>query len=373
VSSAFYLTLLIGPVVPAPAPQPVMDAITGVQVTTTAGQRSGFQLTFAVSKDSPLQQALLPAGYFDPAVRVIVVATVGGVPNVLSDGVITRQELAPSNDPGKSTLTVTGEDLTVLMEFMEVKLPFPGLPLAAIVELILAKYAVFGIVPVVIPPLFLDVPNPLERFATQSGTDLDYVKAIAEDAGYVFYLDPGPAPGMNLGYFGPEIRIGVPQPALSVDMDGQTNVESLSFSLDGLAKTMPIVLVQIPEVKVSIPIPIPDVSILRPPLAARPSMPLKVRFLDGTAKLNPIQAILFGLAKAGQSSDSVTGSGSLDVLRYGRPLKARGLVGVRGAGLAYDGLYYVKSVTHDIKRGQYKQNFSLAREGLISLLPRVPV
>jgi len=28
----------------------------------------------------------------------------------------------------------------------------------------------------------------------------------------------------------------VPQPALNVNMDAQTNVESLSFSLDGLAK-----------------------------------------------------------------------------------------------------------------------------------------
>ena len=41
--------------------------------------------------------------------------------------------------------------------------------------------------------------------------------------------------------------------------------------------------------------------------------------------------------------------GELDVLRYGSVLKARQLVGVRGAGMAFDGLYYVKSVTHTIK------------------------
>jgi hypothetical protein len=46
----FYLTLLIGPTVPVPAPQPVIDALTGVQVTTSADQASGFQLTFAMSK-----------------------------------------------------------------------------------------------------------------------------------------------------------------------------------------------------------------------------------------------------------------------------------------------------------------------------------
>jgi hypothetical protein len=53
-------------------------------------------------------------------------------------------------------------------------------------------------------------------------------------------------------------------------------------------------------------------------------------------------------------------------------LRARGVVGVRGAGLAYDGLYYVKSVTHNIKPGEYKQNFALSRDGLISLTPAVP-
>ena len=56
----------------------------------------------------------------------------------------------------------------------------------------------------------------------------------------------------------------------------------------------------------------------------------------GTARLSPISAALCGLTKASKSSDAVTGSGSLDVTRYGRVLKARRLVGVRGAGAAFD-------------------------------------
>jgi hypothetical protein len=69
----------------------------------------------------------------------------------------------------------------------------------------------------------------------------------------------------------------------------------------------------------------------------------------------------------------VTGRGELNVVRYGNVLKPRGLVGVRGVGMAFDGLHYVKSVTHKIKRGEYKQSFQLSRNGLISTLPRVPV
>ena len=60
------------------------------------------------------------------------------------------------------------------------------------------------------------------------------------------------------------------------------------------------------------------------------------------------------------------------MLRYGRILKARRLVGVRGAGLAFEGLYFVKTVTHKIKRGEYMQEFTLTRNGLISTFPRGP-
>ena len=65
----------------------------------------------------------------------------------------------------------------------------------------------------------------------------------------------------------------------------------------------------------------------------------------------------------------VTAEGELDVQRYGEVLKPRGLVGLRGAGFTNDGFYYVKSVTHKIRRGEYKQSFSLSREGRGALSP----
>ena len=52
-----------------------------------------------------------------------------------------------------------------------------------------------------------------------------------------------------------------------------------------------------------------------------------------------------GIANAGRNSDSVFGTGRHDIAKYGRLLRSRKLVGVRGAGLPFDGLYYVKSVT----------------------------
>jgi hypothetical protein len=361
----------MGPKIALPVPQPIVDALTAVQVTTSAGSASGFQLTFALSKKSLLNTTLLPAGAFDPGIRVIVVVTVNSFPVVLMDGIITQHNVSPSNDPGQSTLTVTGEDLTLLMNLEDKQVPYPQLPVEGVLAFILKDYLIYGVIPLIIPPIQLIVENVLEKWYSQTGTDLEYINFIADGAGYVFYIEPGPAPGANIAYFGPEIRIGIPQPALNVNMDSETNVESLDFTFDGLARKQLTVTILDPIFqKVPIPIPIPDVSLLRPPLAIRPAQALRKKSLENTANLDPVRAALQGLA-ASAKPDAIVGSGQLDVLRYGRPLKARQLVGVRGAGAAYDGLYYVSSVTHNIKRGEYKQSFRLGREGLISLTPAV--
>jgi len=369
-----HLTLMVGPVVPIPVPQVVLDALTSVQVTTTAGKNSGFQLTFTLSNRSPLQTLFLLAGGAEiPLLRVMIIATINGTPQVLMDGFMTDHQISPGSDAGHSTLTISGEDLTVAMKYIDFTgFPFPAMPAEARIAIILAKYAMFGVVPLVIPSIMLDVPIPTERIPRQEGTDYDYVKKLADDVGYVFYVNPGPLPGMNTAYWGPTIRVGIPQPALNYDMDSYTNVESLSFTYASDQKAMPFVWIQNEITKVPIPIPLPDVNPLSPPLGLVEPIPKKFYEIEGTAKLTPLQAILIGLAKAAETSDVVTGTGSLDVLRYGQPLQARQLVGVRGVGMAFDGLYYVTSVTHHIKRGEYKQDFSLARNGLISTVPVVP-
>jgi len=251
-----HLTLMIGPVLPVPAPKVVIDAVQSVQVTS-GKDKTGFQITFAVSKKSPLLTTMLPAGYFDPmSTRVVIAVTLGGFPHVLMDGIVTRQELVPSSEPGQATLTVTGEDLSVLMDVVEIKRPFIALDDTLTLYEVLAPYAAFGVVPLVLPPLFTDFLPPPEGWDAQTGTDLQLIRQIADANGYVFYVEPGPLPGQSIAYFGPNIRIPVPQPALSINMDAHTNVDSMSFALDGLAKETMIVTVMDP-ITHKIPLPIP--------------------------------------------------------------------------------------------------------------------
>lgn len=369
-----HLTLMIGPAVPVPVPKEVLDALTGVEVTMNAGQSSGFQLTFNLSNRSPLHTIfLLSGGSSIPLIRVIIIATINGTPEVLMDGVMTNHEVTPGPEQGYSTLNVIGEDLSRVMDYLDFSgTPFPAMPPEARVALMLMKYAGFGITPLVVPSVMIDVPVPTEHIPVQQGTDLCYIRQLAQDVGYVFYMEPGPKPGMSHAYWGPEIKVGMPQPALNINMDAHTNVEALNFNFNPSGK-LPIIYIQNQATKAPIQIPVPDITPLNPPLGLLPPITKETEPIEGTTKLSPVRAALIGLAKAAKMADAVSGSGSLDVLRYGHILKAGKLVGVRGAGLAFDGLYYVKKVEHNIKRGEYKQSFNLTRNGLISTVQKVPV
>jgi len=369
------LQLYIGPLVPIPAPRMVIEALNELSVTINDVGQSGFQLSFTLSTQSPLHTLfLLTGGSTINLLRVVIVVILNGVPHVLMDGVMTNHQIAPAQDTGHATLSITGENLSVLMDKIDFSgFPFPALPIEGRVALMILKYSSLGIVPLVVPSILLDVPIPTSRIPAQQGTDLSYIKELAEQVGYVFYIEPGPVPGANIAYWGPQIKVGIPQPALNINMDAHTNVESLSFAFDNNLNSIPTLFYYDEFSKIPIVIPLPSSTLLNPPLGLLPPFPIRLQPVSHDLSKRPlVQGIMIGLAKAAQWAEAVTGQGELNVLRYGHILKARQLVGVRGAGTAYDGLYYVKSVKHTIKRGEYKQSFELSRNGLISTIPRVP-
>jgi hypothetical protein len=372
--SPLYLTLLVGPMEPLPAPKPLVDALVSVEVTESATGRSGFQLTFTLSDKGILETFFLLAGSSPlPVLRVVLLVTFPGIPQVLIDGVVLHTEVQPDAMSGSSKLVVTGKDLAAMMDLIDFSgLPYPGMSPDIRVLTILAKYAVFGVVPEVIPVPAPDIPIPMLQIPTQKKTDLQYIEALAQEVGYVFYMVPGPLPGTSQAYWGPQVRLGLPQTALNVNLDTWTNVESLNFRYEPQNSVLPIVFIQEPISKMTIPIPIPPVTPFNPPLGAFVPVPQKIEQQTETAKLNPAQALMKGFARSVETADVMTGEGTLDVMRYGQPLRARSLVGVRGAGLPWDGMHYVDSATHRIKPGEYKQSFVLKRNALVTNTPVVP-
>ena len=271
-------------------------------------------------------------------------------------------------------MTITGEDMSALMDLHEKNnVEHPALPEMLIAMKILASYAPYGVIPMVLPPPSVDVPIPTERTPVQQATDLNYLKEMAARYGYSFHIEPGPAPTTSTAYWGPPKRMTIPQRAISVNMGPQTNASGLQFQYDGNAQEMVEGTVQDRTTNVSLPVM--TVVGMRTPLVPMPAYAVqtqkKVRSFRGSG-LTVTQAFAKAQGITDASQDRVLRvNGELDTNVYGSALMPWGTVGLRGAGFSHDGLYYVDRVTHTLEPGKYTQKFSMLREGHGAISPVV--
>ncbi|MEZ4682542.1 MAG: hypothetical protein R2932_50875 [Caldilineaceae bacterium] len=371
-----HLTLLMGKKVPIPVPPSLMTALESCEVTNKDDARSAFQLIFRLHRSTSnfLDYAALLNPQFRVGNRVLMTVTMGAIPRVLMDGIITNQQLSPGSGDEPTRLTITGEDVSVMMDKDEVQTEHPAQPENVIALKLIAKYAEYGMIPLVIPPKFFDIPIPTDRTPQQDGkTDYAYLSELATHHDYVFYVLPGPLPLTNRAYWGPSIRAGIPQRALSIDMGPETNVESINFQNDALSPATFSGNVQ--DRSTNQTMPVQTFLSLRIPLATQTLLTqsdfVRRRILRASGGETFAQAQGRAQAETDAAAEAVTVEGELNAARYGDILSARGLVGLRGAGYSYDGLYYVKEVTHKLAAGDYKQAFKLTREGLGSTVPIV--
>jgi hypothetical protein len=366
-----HLSLMIGPTLPLPATADIAEAVQSVSVTQNDTGRSGFQIVLQVGRSGAADlrdYRLLQNPLLRPFNRVILRVLFNGLPQVLMDGIITNWQFSPGNQPGLGTLTLTGEDVSVMMDLKKKRANYKTMSEPLIARAIILSYPQYGLVPDVTSPTGSSQPPPTGKTPVQQATDLDYLKTLGERFGHVFYVEARPEPGFfNTAYWGPPKRSDTPQRALTVSMGPQTNVEQISFTYNGLAATLVNDVVQ--GEKGPFPVVTTD-STRQPPLAFYSALKtqfpnLRTTLLEqGSGALDEKDAKARAQGITDKSVDNVaTAQGELDGLQYGGVLKPRGVVGVRGAGLTHDGSYYVKSVSHSISKGQYKQRFSLTREG----------
>ena len=371
-----HLTLLIGPTVPVPASPELIRSLRRVEVQNRDDRRSGFELQFSIGRSGPSDVVDYPIQR-DPRVRplsrVIVIVTFNVIPEVLIDGIVTRQTLSPGDDPGTSTLTLKGQDVSFMMSRHERSAEHVALPESLIVAKVLLLYAQYGLIPLVIPPPVIDPPLPIERVPVQQQSDYDYLTALARRHGYVFYVIPGPAPGTNTAYWGPPIRVGLPQRAITVNMGPETNATIGDADNDALEPTL--VEGRVQDRLTNARVPVRTFASTRVPLSSQPSWLVHQQGIRHSQMRSTGVTAMSALARAQGATDASTDvvhvDGTLDTNRYGGILHSRALVGVRGAGYANDGWYYVKNVTHQITVGSYTQRFELTRDGVGSTTPVV--
>jgi len=355
------LQLQIGQEVLAPAPYDVMDALVSVQVTNNDSKRDGFQMVFRLGKTALPEYGLLSSGVLDIQNRVKISVTFGAMPQILIDGIITDHQLKSDNEPGRTKLIVTGEDLGAKLTFDDRNRTHPQQSDSAIVEKILSDA---GFITEVTETR--DTPSESERISCQQCNNLNYIRKLAQRNGFVFYIEPAAVPGKSIAYWGPENRQGEHQPALTMNMGAQTNVDTpISFHYNALGPAEPAVSILDPLTKTTMQIPNP--SGFLPSLSAFPTAPIRKVIPRDTANLSYAQGLLRAVTGVNESSGAIEGIGEVDAVRYGHALRSRRLVDVRGAGSSNDGTYYVKQVKHEITlhpRGEYKMHFTLTREGL---------
>ncbi|MBD2080949.1 hypothetical protein [Leptolyngbya sp. FACHB-17] len=365
------LTLLIGENVPRPAPRSLVEALKSVEVTQSDEGRSGFQIVFQLgraNRNDMKDYQLLKDPLLKVFNRVILIVTIGATAQVLMDGVITNHQFSPSTEPGNSTFAITGEDVSVIMDLEKKSVEHPAQDEATIAHMVISQpqYAKYGLVPNVISPQFKDRPTSNERIPSQQVTDLEYLKAIAARFSHVFYVIPGPTSGTNTAYWGPPQRRTQPQPALTVNMGTFTNITAINFQNNAMSATE--VKGKVQDRRTNQVQSVSETTSDRPALSAQPALTQQThrrteRFRE-TGR-DTTQAAARAQATTDRSVDNVvTVTGDLNATSYGGILQVRGVVTLRGVGFNYDGLYYVKSVTHKISKGDYKQSFTITREGL---------
>ncbi|MDJ0579913.1 hypothetical protein [Crocosphaera sp.] len=366
------LTVLIGKTLPRPIPKFLLEELESVEVTQSDDGKSGFQIVFRVgragNKDSKDYQ-MIKSPLLEVFNRVILVVTIGAKPQVLMDGMITNRELSPNVRPGDSTFTITGEDISIMMDLEEKTQTYVAQDEVTIARKIILQYAKYGLKPNIINPRLKNRPTRNSWIPLQSNkTDFSYLQYIGKRYGFVFYVTPGPATGINTAYWGPPKQQSQPQDPLTVNMGPFSNVESINLQYDGLSATK--VKASVQDRKTNKIRKIKESESDRRRLAKKSALSSQSavrsrRFCQTGVDTKEADAYIQGMVDS--SVDNViTATGEIDVVRYGTPLGLRRLVVLRGVGITYDGLYYVKNVTHKLQQGSYKQDFTLTREGLIS-------
>lgn len=374
-----HMALSAGPTVPLPLPSDVALRVRSVQVTESDARPSVFSIVLDAGRSGPtaaLDSPVLTTSPLRANARVVVELTTGVLPQVLVDGIVTETTLVPGGGDQRAELTLTGRDLSVLLDRHEVSTEHVALEDSLQVLAIAGTYAPRGIVPQVLPPPVMDVPLPIERTPTQQVTDWRHLTNLAARHGYVCYFVPGPVRGLSTLYWGPAVRAGVPQPAISVDLGPATNVQGqVSFTTDVLRPEN--VEGQVQDARTGQTLPVRTVVPTRPPLSAVPVWAehqdaLRSRQFRGTG-ISAAAAFARAQGVLDESVDAVTATGTLDGGAYGTVLRPRTLVGMRGAGWAGDGLWYVQQVVHRVSRGAYSAAFTLQREGAGAITPVVMV
>jgi hypothetical protein len=366
---------------PLPIPTPLLDALQKIEVETSTEMASVFRLRFGISQTGFGDWDLLMPQYedlfFRPMTPVQIRVKIGlDIPKAIINGYVTNQTVLYDDEGGASVMELTGMDATLLMNLQEKvmawQLPDDGAVAAAI-------FAQYGIIPMVSPSLPFNL-DPNDK-TVQRGTDIRFLRRLAQRNGFECYVQPQPQSGLDAGYFAPPTNIpGEEQAVLNVKWGSETNVSEFKIRYDMARPTVAVaagvdVTTRTPTFATSIapsvtppptgglypwgaPMGLQDATLRAAAGAHPPPMVLPAQ----TGQMAYPGLAIVNQAIANRSSWAIVAEGlvgaDVGVLYVGAT------VNIRGAGMAFNGAYYVTRVTHTLECGGYAQKFEARRNAL---------
>jgi phage protein D len=286
------------------------------------------------------------------------------------DGYVTAVHVDLGSEPGNTYVEVSGMDTSFLMSVEEKISAWPNLADSDIVQQIVSAYGVS-----VTADSTSTVHQDTDTTILQRGTDIQFVRDLAQRNGLEFYFQTDDKSGTINGYFRAPQLDGTPQPDLAIHFGDNSNLRNFSAQVSA-HRPLNVKTSQM-DVKGNSPnqAQVSDTQLAK--LGAQDANALIGGPLGSlvTPKDAPAQMLVLGpptsdstelntLAQAVRDEAGwfISASGEINSDAYQAVLRPHQLVLVKGAGKAYSGKYYVTRVVHEMKGdGSYTQKFEARR------------
>jgi phage protein D len=342
-----------------PVSADLLRATKEVEVDASLEAASSFRLRIAISETDDADWSVLREDVFKPLTAVQIRIQAGTVPQALINGYVANASVTWSDDGPGSTLEVSGMDATLLMNLEEKVKDWGSQSDGQIAQQILGDHKLTAQVTATSAPVIADP----EGRTIQRGTDMRFLRRLAQRNGYECFVQPEPASGADFGYFRPPQLTGAPVAVLTV-RSSRANVSGFTVRYDMTRPTSASAASLDARTKQQQSATASTASLQALGSSAalgRLSPTPVVQATDtGLVQTNDLRAL--AQAVVDRSSWAVVAEG--DVAATVGILRPGGIVNVRGAGSLYDGSYYLTRVLHRISRGGYAQRFEARRNAL---------
>ncbi|MFN7571415.1 MAG: phage late control D family protein [Betaproteobacteria bacterium] len=292
--------------------------------------------------------------------RVTIIAIFPTQTEIVVDGYISHLTVATDPQGTHVTAQIRGVDASYALNLEDKRRIWIGKTYEEIVEAILTENE---LVPRITPP----EPAPPAHTVAQRGTDLQLIRELARRRGYDFFVSGATA------FFRPPNLEGAPQKLIAVNFGDESNCTQISIDADGTAPTAA-ASEFLDEMTGEYAASNAESSGL-PDLGTSPLAGLRggaglsqravvARRIGG---LTQARADDYGAGVLRRGGFWLIARGQLNGLRYGRVLRVRRTVTVKGLGSTYNGVYYVRKVRHQMTDRTYTMDFELARNAIDAL------